>query len=64
MEMQRDVFQYRDIHRLAQFLGFCLIQGRGRYLLLEDCESQVVIQEFTDLESVEAWLANQRDSPC
>ena len=60
----RDPFQFRDINRLAQFLGFCLIQGRGRYLLLEDCESQVMIQEFTDLESVEAWLSSRRFSPC
>lgn len=61
----RDVFQFRDVRRLAAWFGYCLVQGpRGRYLLLNDCESDQVIYEFTDLESVQSWLEGTRFSPC
>lgn len=64
MEAQRDVFQFRDIRRLASHLGYCLVQMRGRFVLLSDCENGVAINEFLDLESVEAWLISTRFSPC
>jgi len=60
--MTKDIFAYRDLHRLAVWLNHKLIQARGRYLLID--ENDAVIREFTDLEQVRVFLESMRFSPC